>query len=231
MIFLACLLMAFGVLGISFGCEAAKGSFPNKTQLWDLTVSVNSSINKMRKAWIFGSIAFLVGFVLWMARSFGGDCEFNFLTLFVYPMVAAMAPIPIGYIIGKKKIVEAIEKDKNCLDIGAYDPIKKVDENINNTKIIEIFPNRIVLMDAKNYAFESIVFSEYAVGDLHGKQMVAIACYFLQKYPNVFKRKFNENINPTTATGDSFADTAGSVATLAASVSGQGLVSVKLIRK
>lgn len=230
--YLAIALLALGVLGITFGYAATKLSFPNKIQLWNLTIKADPFTNKMRRVWIFGLIALILGFVLWVDSMVDSMFEFDYLTSIILPMLALFIPIPIGLIVGEKQTMKALETNKNCLEIGVCEPIKKVDENIDKAKTIEIFYDGILLMDTKNYAFEKITFGEYALGNLdNAKQMVAISCYFLQKYPRAFKRKYNENISGASMTGNSVANTVASASNMVASASGQGIISVKLIKK
>lgn len=230
---LATVLLALGILGLTFGYAATKQSFPKEIQLWNITVKADSSTNKMRRVWIYGLIAVVIGLALWIVAMVNAmsDFELNFLLDFILPILALFIPIPIGLVIGEKKTIKTIESNKNCLEIGVCEPIKKTDENINRAKTIEIFHDGIVLMDSTNYAFEKVVFSEHALGNLdNAKKMVAISCYFLQKYPCAFKRKYNENISTVTMTGDSVANAVASTSNIVASASGQGIISVKLIK-
>lgn len=231
MIYLATVLFVLGVFSFSFGYAATKCSFPDKTKLWNSTIKADSSIKKMRSALIFGLVVVAIGFILWI-YAMVNDNDVDFLAVFVLPTTAMLVPIPFGMISGEKQTIKTIETNKNCLEIGAFEPIKKADANISKSKTIEIFCDGIVLMDTTNYAFEKIIFSDYALGNLDGaKQMIAISCYFLQKYPNVFKRKYNQNLSTVGMTGDSLTDVTASAANIAASASGQGIISVRLIKK
>lgn len=226
---LATIVMIVGMFLLCFGSQSIKRSCPNNLNVWRTVLPHGAFAKKMKYVWIYGLLLIILALVLWFRSLF--DWESDMID-FMGPFVAALIPIPFGCILGEKKTIEINSSEKTFLPLGVYEPIQKAEQLLKRTKSLEIFCDGIILRDTANYAFETIPYSQYALGNLEkGKQAVAIAYYFLQRYPGQFKMTYNENSSGTANTGNAAADFGAGATNIVMASMGNTISSVILTRK
>lgn len=222
-------MIFLGMLGVLFGYCVKKHTFSEKIDCWGKTVKLNETISKINKVFIASLVVLIVGYILCIIIMTNFDWLMDASTFAIFaPFLMPFLAMPFGLIWGERWILKFLQQSEETLGLGEMVPLQVVDSNIDKVKTIEIFYDGIRILDYTGFAFMTILYSDYALGNFQtGKQLIMISTYFMQKYPFRFKKKYVEN-NSSSVTGNSAADLGSSVGNLMSSASGSNIVCIKM---
>lgn len=234
MIYLTDVLLFLGVLMLCFGYMVTKYTFSKKEECWGVKISLNSSIQNARAMLGWSVVVFVIALVVWVVAMVNDTDYFDMdlIGMYFVPMALAIIPIPIGLIFGERWITKKIQESRETIALERFAIIGVINELLANNEsrisCIGVFCDGVAFFDSTNYAFATINFNSYQLGNLlNSKQMLMLSTYFVQKYPGKFKMKLVEEFKVTTTTGNSAADLAGSVTNIA----NANIQYIKLIKK
>jgi len=234
MTMVAAVLFVIGVFVFCSGYSVVKHTTKEKDTCWGVSIKNTSDIAFCRKLLPIGIVIAGVAMVMLVIGmcSMMDDFDTSPLLHFLIGTLVSLVFIPIGMIIGEKWVIKAIEKGDNALVFGQFAPMQAVDSVIDKTNTIIIAPDNITLLDRTGFNFGRVTFAKHSLGNLeNAAAMSMVSAYFLQKYPNVFKKTFDQNLSLVEPSSNSVADSVATSANIAAAVSGVGVNAIKLTRK